>query len=374
MDWSLQERQEGAPPFTLHQLAALRAVGRAGSVSAAADALYMSQPALSQALQKLERELELPLVNRAQGRSNLSLTEAGQLLLHFADRYASLSKEALQALQDLRSEDSASLTLGASQTTGTYLVPPLLGNYRRKHPNVAVQLIVDSTRHICYGVAMGEIDVAIVGGAIPSDLNKVLQSVTYCEDELVLILPPESAMGDAVWPAALKRGSKATEMSQEALYDLNFVSLNESSSVQAFQQGALGDSGIDAAKLDVVMELNSVEAIKNAVQNGLGAAFVSSSAIEKELRLGLLRRVSIRGVSILRTIRVVTNNQRYFSRPAETFAQEMLTAADWQSMSRAMLEPQDTRGSLGRRLAPSPGPGPASPSPPPRAPRDSPNK
>ena len=79
-------------------------------------------------------------------------------------------------------------------------------------------------------------------------------------------------------------------------------------------------------------------------------------------------------MSILRTIRVVTNNQRYFSRPAETFAQEMLTAADWQSMSRAMLEPQDTRGSLVRRLAPPPGPGPASPSPAPRAPRDSPNK
>ena len=336
MNWG---HQEGAPPFTLQQLAALRAVGRVGSLSGAAETLYMSQPALSQALQKLERELELPLVNRAQGRSNLSLTEAGQLLLHFADRYASLSREALQALQDLRSEESTTLTLGASQTTGTYLVPALLGNYRRKHPNVTVQLIVDSTRHICYGVAMGEIDVAIVGGTVPGDLSKILRSVTYCEDELVLILPPEPGSASKT-PLG---GGATTELSQEDLYGLEFVSLNETSTVQAFQQGALDASGIDTEKLNVVMELNSVEAIKNAVQNGLGAAFVSSSAIEKELRLGLLRRVSISGVAIMRSVKAVTNSQRYFSRPAETFAREMLTAADWQSMNHAMHDPRSAR-------------------------------
>ena len=160
-------------------------------------------------------------------------------------------------------------------------------------------------------------------------------------------------------------------MSQEDLYGLEFVSLNETSTVQAFQQGALDASGIDTEKLNVVMELNSVEAIKNAVQNGLGAAFVSSSAIEKELRLGLLRRVSISGVAIMRSVKAVTNSQRYFSRPAETFAREMLTAADWQSMNHAMHDPRSARRGGGRggdgppdSLSPRQRAGPLPPPPP----------
>ena len=319
-----------APPFTLQQLLMLKAVGEIGSVSAAAEALYMSQPALTLALQKLERQLEAPLVNRSQGRGYISMTEAGQLLLHYAGRFSSLSNEALQALSDLKELEVGTLTLGASQTTGTYLLPRIVGKFQQKYPKIGVQLIVDSTRHVCYGVATGEIDIAVVGGTIPDDLSASLQSTTYCEDATALILPPKHPL------------ARGPAIEKQELYGLDFVSLNETSTVQSFQNEQLELSGIDTSQMRVQMEFNSIEAIKNAVQYGLGAAFVSETAIEKELDLGLLQKVTIRGLNITRNISVVTNPQKYFSNAAESFIREMLTAADWYSIHDAKVDQQSS--------------------------------
>jgi DNA-binding transcriptional LysR family regulator len=226
----------------------------------------------------------------------------------------------------LKNLDVGAVNLGASQTTGTYLIPKLVASFQKKYPGVKVQLTVDSTSSICTSVADGDIDVAIVGGVVPIDLMDYLQVTTYTEEEFVLILPPRHPL------AMTKKGKR---IAKEKLYNLAFVSLNQNSTSQKFQTQTLEDNGINSKYLHIQMEFNSIEAIKSAVQNGLGAAFVSQSAIQKEVQLGLLHSRSIKDVILTRKLQVVTNSKRYFSRAAQCFTQEILTAADWYGIQQS---------------------------------------
>ena len=205
-------------------------------------------------------------------------------------------------------------------------MPELVASFQKKYPGVKVQLTVGSTSSICASVADGDIDVAIVGGEVPLDLMDYLQVTTYTEEEFVLILPPRH-------PLAMKKKGKG--IAKEKLYNLAFVSLNQNSTSQKFQTQTLEDNGINSKYLHIQMEFNSIEAIKSAVQNGLGAAFVSQSAIQKEVQLGLLHSRSIKDVILTRKLQVVTNSKRYFSRAAQCFTQEILTAADWYGIQQS---------------------------------------
>ena len=97
--------------------------------------------------------------------------------------------EACKAIEDLNSLKGGTLIIGASQTTGTYLMPRMIGLFRQKYPDVSVQLQVHSTRRTGWSVANGQIDLAIIGGQLPGDLENLLQVIPYATDELALVLP-----------------------------------------------------------------------------------------------------------------------------------------------------------------------------------------
>ncbi len=297
-------------PFTLDQLRILKAIAAEGSFKRAADSLYVSQPAVSLQVQHLERQLDVPLFDR--GGRRAQLTEAGQLLLSYGDRILSLCQETCRAIEDLQNLNGGTLIIGASQTTGTYLMPRMIGLFRKKYPEVAVQLHVHSTRRTAWSVANGQIDLAIIGGEIPVELQESLEITTYAEDELALVLPtfhPLAQVG--VLPI-------------EELYKLQFITLDSQSTIRKVIDQVLLRSGVDPRQLKTEMELNSIEAIKNAVQAGLGAAFLSVTAIEKELQMDILQRVEIDGVVIRRTLSQIRNPNRYRSKATEAFCQEVL--------------------------------------------------
>ncbi len=202
--------------------------------------------------------------------------------------------------------------MGASQTTGTYLLPRMIGVFRQKYPDVAVQLHVHSTRRTAWSVANGQVDLAIIGGEIPSELTESLEIMPYAEDELALILP-------ASHPFA-----KLGTIQKEDLYKLQFIALDSQSTIRKVIDQVLARYDIDTRRFKFEMELNSIEAIKNAVQSGLGAAFVSTSAIAKELQMGVLHCASIEGVIVKRTLWLIFNPNRYRSKAAEAFSQEIL--------------------------------------------------
>jgi DNA-binding transcriptional LysR family regulator len=297
-------------PFTLDQLRILKAIAAEGSFKRAADSLYVSQPAVSLQVQNLERQLDVPLFDR--GGRRAQLTEAGHLLLSYGEKILSLCQETCRAIEDLQNLRGGTLIIGASQTTGTYMLPRMIGLFREKYPDVSVQLHVHSTRRTAWSVVNGQIDLAIVGGEISPELTQALEVVPYAEDELALIVPTSHEFA--------QRGT----ILKEDLYELKFISLDAQSTIRKVIDQVLTRCGIDTTDLKLEMELSSIEAIKNAVQSGLGAAFVSTSAIEKELQMGVLKRLKIDQVIVKRTLSVIYNPNRYRSKAAEAFTNQIL--------------------------------------------------
>lgn len=299
-------------PFTLDQLRILKAISSEGSFKRAADSLYVSQPAVSLQVQNLEKQLDVPLFDR--GGRRAQMTEAGYLLLEYGEKILTLCQETCRAIEDLQNLQGGTLIVGASQTTGTYLLPRMIGTFRQQYPDVSVQLQVHSTRRTSWSVANGQVDLAIIGGEVPSELQDVLEIRPYAEDEFALILPATHAL------------AKAEAIQKEDLYKFNFIALDSQSTIRKVIDRVLSRWGIDPKRLKIEMELNSIEAIKNAVQAGLGAAFVSIAAIEKELQMGILHRARIRDMVVKRTLSVIINPSRYRSKAAEAFMHEILPA------------------------------------------------
>ena len=297
-------------PFTLDQLRILKAIAAEGSFKKAADLLYVTQPAVSLQIQNLEKQLEITIFDRG-GRKAL-LTEAGRLLLEYCERILNQCDEACKAIEDLNSLKGGTLVIGASQTTGTYLMPKMIGLFRQKYPEVSVQLQVHSTRRTGWSVANGQIDLAIIGGQLPSDLENLLQVIPYATDELALVLPSKHTL------------SNKNELLKEDLYKLNFVTLDSQSTTRKVVDKLLQDSGLEIQRLKIEMELNSLEAIKNAVQAGLGASFLPVVSIERELSAGTIHKAFIADLEVKRELKLITNPSRYTSRASEVFKKNIL--------------------------------------------------
>ena len=296
--------------FSLDQVRIFRAIAQHGSFKRAAESLYISQPAVSLQVQNLEAALGLPLFDRS-GRK-AELTEAGRIFLEYAHRILSLCDESRRAITDLQELKGGTLVIGASQTTGTYLIPRLIGEFHRKYPEVGVQLHVLSTRRTAYGVAEGRLDMGIIGGEVHGELQERLLAEHYAEDELALVVPASHELAEV------------DVINRDDLYKLKFIALDRESTTRRVLDAVLRRFEIDVAGLCVEMELSSIEAIKAAVQAGLGVAFISATAIEKEISLGVLRRLKVEGLQLLRPLTLLTHPQRYESRAARVFREQIL--------------------------------------------------
>lgn len=296
-------------PFTLDQLIILQTIANEKSFKQAAQKLYLSQPTISLQVQKLERELNLSLFER--DTQQTCFTETGELILNYGTRILELCEEIHKALLNLQKSEKFNLIVGSSQTTGTYLLPRIIGLFHERYPLINVHLEVNSTLRTSWNVANGQVDIAIVGGDIPPELNHLLEVTPYAEDELALILPTNHPL------------SQLKEIKSEDLYELKFIALEKSSTIRKVSDKILENNKIDISKLQVEIELNSIEAIKNAVQAGLGVAFVSVSSVTKELDLKLINVVSIKDIKIKRMLSIIANRNRYKSKAFENFRSEI---------------------------------------------------
>ena len=298
-------------PFTLQQLRILKAVASEKSFTRAAEILYVSQPSLRKQIKILETRLGVILFNRE--NSTISLTEAGKVFLQYSERILALCEESCRALNDVKNGDRGNLTVGASQTIGTYLMPRVLALFAQNYPQINIQVQVDSTRMIAKNVVNREIDIAVVGGDVPEELKKNFNIENFVEDELILIVPKSH-------PFALKKQKK---INKDDLYHLNFITLNSTSTIRKFIDNILIQNGIETKQFNIIMQLNSIEGIKTAVSLGLGAAFVSSSAIEKEIKLKTVEIITIENIRITRRLSIITNRQCYKSKALEFFHNEL---------------------------------------------------
>ena len=297
-------------PFTLQQLRILRAVAREKNFTKAAAVLYISQPSLSKQIKTLEKNLDILLINRE--RNNISLTESGKVLLQYSERILALCEESCRALIDLKNGDRGNLTVGASQTIGTYLMPRILALFAQNYPQINLKVQVNSTRIIAKKIINREIDIAVIGGEISDDLKKSLTIQPFVSDELSLIISNSHPF------------AKKDQIKKEDLYCLNFITLNPNSTIKNFIDNILIQNQIETKQLKTILQLNSIEGIKTAVSLGLGAAFVSSSAIEKEIKLKTIAIIKLENIRITRKLYIISNPECYKSKAFEFFSTELI--------------------------------------------------
>lgn len=296
-------------PFTLQQLRILKAIANEKNFTKASELLYLSQPSLSKQIKTLEKNLDVLLINRE--NNTISLTESGKVFLEYSERILALCEESCRALVDLKNGERGNLTIGASQTIGTYLMPRVLALFAQNYPQIELKVQVNSTRIIAKNIISREIDIAVVGGEIPDELKKNLTIENFVEDEFSLIISRSH-------PFANKE-----KITKEDLYHLNFITLNSNSTIRKFIDKILTTNQIETRQLKIIMQLNSIEAIKTAVSLGLGAAFVSSSAIEKEIKLKTIKILKIENIHISRMLSIITNSEYYKAKAFNFFYAEL---------------------------------------------------
>jgi LysR family transcriptional regulator, transcriptional activator of the cysJI operon len=253
----------------------------------AAEALYLTQPAVTLQIKALEEELGLPLFDRTENR--VALTEAGRILLKHAKKVEALTAVARQDLARLVGEEEGDLSAGASTTIAQYLLPRLIGEFRRLNPKIRLSLLGANTEKIVSGVLDGTLAIGLIEG--PS-LHRDLGEEPFVADEIVAIVPS-------------KHEWVGQQVEVQQLLKTPLILREKGSGTRRVVEAALKAAGIQMKHARVVMELDSTEAIKSAVEAGLGVGFVSRRAIRKELRLDTLRELPIAKLEIQRVFSII---------------------------------------------------------------------
>ncbi len=284
----------------LRKLEALVAVIETGSFSKAAEKIYLTQPTISGHIKALEDYFGLKLFDRH--TRLVKPTRAGQILYSYAKRLLAIYREMEREMAYFKGEKTGKLDLGGSTIPGQYILPFLIAEFREAYPGISVFMKVSDTHEIISAVSEGELEVGMVGD---KEDDPELAFEPCCSDEIVLVVGA---------------GRKFPErLSLEDLLKVPIVAREAGSGTWNTVKRRLTELGISPEKLSVVAEMGSTEAAKQAVKAGLGYAFVSKRAVEKELKEGEIKLVPVEGLSIERVFYLIYPAKRTLSPPALAF-------------------------------------------------------
>jgi DNA-binding transcriptional LysR family regulator len=283
---------------SLRQLEVFVQIALHGSVRAAADRLHLTQPAASMALAEMERQLDAPVFDRERGR--LRLNARGRELLPLAqellERHAEFGRRASGKVVSLAGD----LRVGASNTVGNYRVGELLGDFVRAHPQVAIRLRVANTGDIAAAVLDHSLDVGCVEGPVTHPL---IEARPWRDDALVVCASPDH-------PLAGKRGLKP-----EHFAGTRWVLREPGSATRATSERALAQ----LPPGETVMELDQIEAIKQAVAAGLGIACLPEVAVTDALATGRLVALKTPFLDLRRKLSILLHREKYRGAALEAF-------------------------------------------------------
>ena len=282
----------------INQLEVFLAVAQEKSFSRAADALHRTQPAVSQAIRRLEAELGEPLFDRSS--KDGTLTAAGAVLFEFAQQMLNLRRHAHTALKELKDLHRGKLTLSANEYTVMYLLP-LVPVFRARHPHIKIEVKRSLASRIASEVLGRETEIGIVSFK-PNDPTVAAMPVLM--DELALIVAPDH-------PLAQKTTVSVRELGAESFIAHNVPSPYRERVISTFQKYK--------TPLNISMELPTLEAIKRFVERGMGVALVPRLTAQAELARGQLAALTVREMKLERRLHLIYRKGATLSHAARAF-------------------------------------------------------
>ncbi len=280
------------------------------SFTKAAEAVYLSQPTVSEHLRSLEEMVGQKLVDRL-GREVLP-TPAGQILYRYALQLLQLRQEATQALQQFSGTLAGHLTLGASTIPGTYILPALIGTFKARYPDIQTTLRIANSRLTAEGVLNGELEMGVIGARWN---EPGLEWEEMFEDELVITVHPEH-------PWAKRRKVRLPELLQEP-----FIMRERFSGTRRVMSQILEEHGADLSRLPVVAEMGSTEAVRQSIKARIGVSILSRHAVAEDVERNTLVTVALEGIRLRRPIFLIKRRQRELSPLCSAFLQHLRAAS-----------------------------------------------
>lgn len=287
-------------PITFRQLEIFIAVAETQQVTRASKKLFLTQSAVSMALGELENQLGAPLFDR-RGRS-LLLNDRGRYLLPMAKDITFQVWNVESMLNEKKELIAGSLEIIASSTIGNYVLPYLIGTFMRLHPETRINMLVANTKQAEKMVSQGVMDLGFVEGGISNDMVK---AVPWFEDQLVVIINPSH-------PLATRKSFQVPDDLQETVW----VMREEGSGTAEIFKNKLGKHVV---LLKIVTRMGHTEAIKKAVESGIGAACLSELTICREKDQGWLKSLTIEGIDMHRQLRIIQHRDKVTTRLMDEF-------------------------------------------------------
>ena len=284
----------------LHELKTFLSAAETENFSEAARQLNLTQPAVSMQIRAMEKRLGLKLFHRA-GRT-LTLTEQGKAFVPMARDIIQRAIQIEEEIETLKGEVVGQLRIGCSTTTGKYYLPRLVARFRRQHPRVQVVIRTQSRQVVTEELCEGLLHLAVFS-AYPTCAD--VEHRHFFDDHVVLVVPSSHpwAKRDAISPQDLKNA--------------DFIMRNQRSGTREAVEMALHQAGVMIDDLNVTMEIGNSEAISMAVEEGIGAAFISRTVARQGIEVGKLKEIRVEGLSLSREI-FISYSHRHPATSAQT--------------------------------------------------------
>lgn len=297
--------------FDIHQLEVFCRVLELKSFSKAAESVYLTQPTVSGHIQALEQFLDTRLFDRL-GKKVVP-TRAGELLYKYAGQILSLRSEARRELELFLGKVKGEMTIGASTIPGAYILPELIGSFKKDHSDIHITLTIADTIGVIDSLLAGKIEIGVVGAKIE---DKSLKYQELVKDEMVVVVPSDHA-----W--ARRRHVDAGELKKET-----FVLREPGSGTRITSLKALEKLGMNVKELNIIAEMGSTEAVRQAVKAGIGIGILSRRAVKDDIAAGSLHGLRVKGLDLWREFYVVVLKGRTLSPITSSFLDFLFSHAN----------------------------------------------
>ncbi len=291
----------------LHKLAVYCKVIECKSFTRAAEAMFLTQPTVSEHIRALEQETGQHLINRL-GRE-INVSEAGNILYSYARKMLHLQQEALEALGHYSGNLAGRMAIGAGTIPGAYILPEKIGAFKKRYPDINITLRIAGSRTIAGEILSGELEMGILG-AQWRESGLVWREIF--SDELIL-----AVAADHPW-------AKGREITLKQLAAEPFIMRDHSSGTRKAVAKILEQHGLNPAHLHVVAEMGSTEAIRQSIKASIGVAILSSQAVRDDIAHGSLVEVAIEGVKMVRPFYMVTRKNKAISPLCTAFIESLI--------------------------------------------------